>query len=143
MENKFNYPDYKEVHYLLNSGTGYYQKQPERITFNKLPFELKVESTQEEKIKLQGATEIIHGRQVNNKYLFFTGLISINSNEWFFGNDYEFVKGQKKMSLVIFHFSEDNARLTVYYFNWYYIDNRTARINFVSQFANQLNQKTE
>lgn len=135
MESIYNY---KEVNYQLNSETGYYQKEPQRIAFNKMPFELKVEPTQEEKIKLQGATEIIHGRKVKNKYLFFTGLISINSDGWFFGNDYEFITGQKKTSLVIFHFSEDNARLTVYYFNWYYIDNRTARIKFVSQFINSL-----
>ena len=137
METPFNFPEYKEEQYGMNSATGYYEKQPKRITFNKLPYELKVEETQEAKIRSQGANEIIHGRIKNGKYQFFTGLISAGVKDWYFGNHYEFINGGKKLSLVIFQFAEDNSCLTVYFFNWYYKENRNERINFVSLFINK------
>ena len=30
------------------------------------------------------------------------------------GNDYEFIGGEKLISIILFHFSEDNSRLTVF-----------------------------
>ena len=138
METPFNFPVYKEVTYRMNPATGYYEKQPQKIAFNKIPFELKVEPTQEEKIRHQGANEIIHGRIKNGKYQFFTGLIAVHSPGCYFGNDYEFIHGQKKNSLVVFHFSEDNSRLTVFYFNRFYKESRTERIKFVNDFLNQI-----
>ena len=112
-------PDYKTIHYSLNIETGYYEKQPERIPFNKLPFELKVELTQDQRIKRNGAKEVIRGRTKNKKYLFFTGLIPTKYKNLYRGDHYEFIKGQKKNSLVLFHFSTDNRQLTVYFFNHY------------------------
>ena len=140
METTFNYPDYKELNYKLNSETGYFEKQPQRIAFNKLPFELKVEPTQEEKIRMQGANEIIHGRIVNGKYSFFTGIIDYQDG-WFEGNDYEFSNGQKRNSLVLFNFSPDNYELTAFYFNRFYIEKRVTRTKFVSDFIGNINQK--
>lgn len=137
MENKFNFPNYTEAKYKMNAETGYYEKQPEKIAFNKLPFELKVEVTMEEKIRSQGAKEIIHGRKKDNKYLFFTGLIPTGLNDCYVGNDYEYVKGEKKLSLVIFRFTEANSMLTLYYFNRYYKESREQRERFVLYFLNQ------
>ena len=51
MEKMFNLPDFKELIYILNNETGRYEKQPERIPFLKLPYELKIEETQEQRIK--------------------------------------------------------------------------------------------
>lgn len=112
-------PDFKTINYSLNIQTGYYEKQPQRIPFNKLPFELKVEVTQDQRIKRNGAKEVIRGRIKNKKYLFFTGLIPTKYNNLYRGDHYEFIKGQKKNSLVLFHFSTDNRLLTVYFFNHY------------------------
>ncbi len=137
METTFNFPEFKEVRYAMNPATGYYEKPPQKITFNKLPFELKVEETHEEKIRSQGAGEIIHGRIKNGKYQFFTGLIPATVPDWYFGNDYEFIKGEKKLSLLIFHFAEEGALLTVYYFNWFYKYSRDERNKFVSHFIYQ------
>ena len=130
----FNFPTFKTVTYLLNPQTGYYEKQPLKIAFNKLPFELKVEETQEEKIRKQGANEILRGRVKNGRYQFFTGLIPLVDEVAYIGNDYEFEKGKKFNSLIIAKFSEQNSKLVVYYFNRYYIDNRETLLKFAYQF---------
>ena len=112
-----------------------YIKQPTLVPFDKLPNELKVETTRDENIRKNGATELITGRIKGGKRLFFTGLISIpNLLNWFHGNDYLFTNGKKKNSLVIFHFTNSNRELKVYYFNSFYKDSREERIKLVSAF---------
>ncbi len=131
----FKFPEYKTLVYLLNRESGKYQKEPERIPFNKLPYELKVETTREKKIIDNGANEIITGRIKGGKRLFFTGLVpALNSSVWYFGNDYQFTPQGKQNSLVIFRFSDDNSKLTVFYFNNYYKISRSERIVFVNNF---------
>jgi len=126
-------PEFRKVIYNLNTSTGYYEKQPERIPFNKMPFELKVEETQERKIKQNGANEIIRGRIKNNKYLFFTGLIPTKFENLYKGDHYEFIKGQKRNSLVLFHFSIDNRLLTVFFFNYFTVYPSTLDL-FINEF---------
>ncbi len=131
----FKFPEFKTIEYRLNPDAGRYEKQPERIAFNKLPNDLKVETTWDERIRANGATEIITGRIKNGKRAFFTGLLKVfNSAQWFYGNDYENTPEGKKNSLVIFQFSEDNTRLSVYYFNGYYKTNASERFKFVCEF---------
>jgi hypothetical protein len=131
----FKFPDYKTVVYKQNPETGKYQKQPERAPFNKLPYELKVETTWDQRIRANGATEIITGRIKDGKRTFFTGLLPVyNSNQWFYGNDYENTPQGKKNSLVIFQFSQDNATLNIYYFNGFYKHSPNERLKFVSDF---------
>ena len=130
----FNSPDYKGLRYLMNPESGRYEKQPTKIAFQKLPFELKVEPTQDPRIKAQGAEMVITGRFKNNKREFFSGLRPTAKPGWFYGNDYEFVKGQKINSLVIFSFSDDDAQLTVYYFNRFYKQSASDRETFVNLF---------
>jgi hypothetical protein len=130
----FNSVEYKSVKYLLNPHSGRYEKQPARIPFQKLPFELKIEPTQDQRIKSQGADTIITGRFLNKKREFFSGMRRTGFKLWFHGNDYEFVKGEKVNSLVIFQFSIDDSELTVYYFNRYYKHSVTDRESFVNTF---------
>lgn len=133
MEKSFNSVHYKIVDYRLNRESGRYEKQPEKITFLKLPFELKVENSQKEFLIKQGATTLVTGRFKNKKREFFTGLIPISTG-FYIGNDVEFIQGVKINSLIVFQFSNNNQDLTVYYFNRYYIDNRELRIKFVMDF---------
>lgn len=133
MEKQFNTIHYKIVQFKLNSESGRYEKQPETISFLKLPFELKVENSQKEFLIQQGANTLITGRFKNKKREFFTGLIPVSTG-FYFGNDVEFVHGKKKNSLIVFQFSNNSQDLTVYYFNRFYIDNREARIKFVKDF---------
>jgi hypothetical protein len=131
----FNFPECKTVVYVLNPDTGKYQKEPERVPFNKMPPVLKVENTQDPRIKANGANEIITGRIQNGKRLFFTGLVPIaNSSFWYYGNDYQITPQGKKNSLVIFEFSKDNRQMNVYYFNAYYKNSRDERIKFICEF---------
>lgn len=135
MSAMFNFPEYITTHYLLNVETGKYEKQPERIPFNKLPFELKVEKTIDEVIKRNGANEIITGRIKGGKRMFFSGLIAVPKfDNWFYGNDYQFKKGEKKNSLVVFHFANNNRELIIYYQNNFYKDSRAERESFVVRF---------
>lgn len=134
----FKYPDCKVIVYRNNPESGRFEKQPSKIAFNKMPFELKVEKTQELKIISQGAKEIITGRIKDGKRTFFSGLIPI-APLWFMGNDYEFVRGVKKLSLVLFKFSEDNSTLVAYYFNHFYKENRDERLKLCLQYIQSLN----
>lgn len=140
-----NLPQYKTVFYMNNPQTGYYTKtpqQPEKMPVMRLPYELKVEPTQLHQIKCN-ALQIIRGREKyrNGNFKFFTGLRDTDFNQWFAGNDYERLKGEKILSLCLFHFSDDNSRLTVFYFGRFYIDNREARDLFINDVIPSLLRK--
>lgn len=139
MEAKFNFVHYKIVKYILNSEVGKYEKQPEKVQFLKLPYYLKVEQTQEEKLKQQGAELIITSGFKNKKREFFSGLIPFSQNI-FIGNDYEYINGEKKNSLCVFVFSNDNKTLTVYYFNRFYKERREERFKYVSSFIEHIRE---
>lgn len=137
MEKKFNFVHYKIVLYLKDLDTGKYVKQPQKVEFSKLPRTLKIESTREQRLINQGANEVITSPKKGGKYEFFTGLIPFSDNIYF-GNDYEYIKGQKKNSLCVFCLSNDFQKLTVYYFNRFYKDRKKDRINFVGSFIEHL-----
>jgi hypothetical protein len=118
----------------MNPKTGRYEKEPSKVNFMKLPYELKVEETQDQRIKAQGAQNIITGRFVNKKREFFSGLRGTAFKHWYHGNDYEFVRGEKVNSLVLFRFSEQDEFLTVYYFNRYYKQSIEQRLELVNSF---------
>ncbi len=140
MNSAFSFPEFRKVVYLLNSETGKYEKQPERIPFNKLTNDLKVETTWEERIRNNGASQAITGRINKGKRLFFTGIIPVIENNWYMGNDYKFSNGVKSNSLVVFRFSDGVKRLSAYYFSNYYKFNREERTTFVLQFIRHLNK---
>lgn len=130
----------KELTYILNCQSGYYEKQPTTFSFQKIPFELKRELSQCDYLKNQGANEILQGRQVNKKRTFHTGLIPIGIKGFYQGDHVEFIKGQKKKSLIIFWFQSDSI-INVYFFNRYYIDKRETRLSRCYEFANYLQKK--
>jgi excisionase family DNA binding protein len=115
MASKPTPPQFKTVTYQLNDETNYYQKVSCDIGFNKLPDELKIEETRRpEQIH---SSQIIRGRIKNGRYLFFTGLLTTEFPDFFFGDHYEFVNGNKKNSFVLFHFSKDKKYLNAYFYN--------------------------
>lgn len=134
MNTLFNLPQYKAVYYRINPQTGYFTKteiQPAKIPVMRLPFELKITPTQAEKIKCN-AKELIVSRDKSKtgNYKFITGLQETYFHNWFLGNDYEFINGSKVISIILFHFSEDNSRLTVYYFSRFDKENTEQRLRF-------------
>ena len=135
MENKFNNIHYKTITYKLNIENGYFEKQPQLINFKKMPNDLKIEQSQKEFLKQQGAEVVIRGRIKNGKYSLFSGLRPVDdSNEKFIGNDFDSINGRKRLSLIVFSLDKTKTELTAYYFNHFYKDNKDERLMFVLEF---------
>ncbi len=133
-------PEHKELKYKFNSETRYYEQTNAPLSFNKMPFELKVEETQRKDIIK--SKYVIHGRIKNGKYKFFTGLIPTGYKTQYYGDHYEFIKGIKKNSFIIFQFSENKRELTIYFFNHIFIYPKQ-RLKFITDFMISLNKKRE
>jgi hypothetical protein len=131
--------DFKCIRYKKSVSSDYYQKQPDLVPFKKMPEELKVEETHDPQIKRNGAEQVIRGRVYSGRYLFFTGLIPSTSRFWYIGNHCEFVRGNKKISLILFCFSSEFRELTVYFFNGFSLY-PSERERFVQEFVNQINR---
>lgn len=140
-------PTFKAVYYTNNPETGYFsktEKQPEKTPVMRLPYELRVEPTQLHQIKCNAKTIIRGKERFKNKsgsFKFFTGLQETQFKDWFLGNDYEFILGKKVLSLVLFHFSNENDYLNVYYFSRYYIKQISKRQEFINVIVPQIKNK--
>lgn len=128
-------PNYRAIEYRLNIESGWYERQPQKLAFAKLPEKLKVERTIDPRIVNNGAREIITGGFRAKRRTFFTGVISLRSEGWFQGNDYEQRGAKKVNSLVLFRFCESDSRLIVYYFTGYYIHSSEQRLQFSNHFS--------
>jgi hypothetical protein len=131
------------VWFERNPQTGYYTKskeQPTRCDFKTVPYELKVEPTQQYDIKLN-AREIIRGKDKfkNGGYRFFTGLAPVvGCPQWYVGDHVEYVNGKKFSSTIIFHFSTCNSRLRVFYFSRFDKVTIIQRVRFAREMIPQL-----
>lgn len=121
---------FSKITFLFNVETNRFDKQPSFVPFTKLPNDLKVEPTHEQKIRNNGANEVISGRFKNGKRVFFTGLQSTGTANVFRGNAFD-------QSEILFHFSTDFRTLWVYYFNGYRVV-RPLRAGFYQQFVAQV-----
>ncbi len=128
---------YREIRFILNSETGYYEKQPLEMPFQKVPFELKLESSQANYLRIIGATKLLRSRTVKGKKKFHTGLVPLAIENAYEGNQMEMVKGAKVLSLVICYF-KDHSELVMYHFNRYYIDAPKVRLERCNQFIEQI-----
>ena len=116
-------PSFAKFHRItfdLDLDAGWYIRRPAPLHFAKVPGKLKVERTQLDRFRHQGAETIITGPMRDNRRTFYTGLRTLPVEGWFIGNDYEQRKGKKVLSLVLFQFSANHAELTLYYFNGFY-----------------------
>lgn len=128
-------PNYRAIEYRLNIESGWYERQPQKLAFAKLPEKLKVERTIDPRIINNGAREIVTGGFRAKRRTFFTGVIPLRSEGWFQGNDYEQRGAKKVNSLVLFRFCESDSRLIVYYFTGYYIHSSEQRLQFSNHFS--------
>lgn len=128
-------PDYKHLIFTLNPETGYYEMTIGSLGFNKVPKELKIEETQD-KVKIK-SDFIIRGRIQNGKYLFFTGILKTNFENWFFGDHFEIRNGIKRNSFILFRFSQDQTWFEMFFWNHYklYPDKRG---HFIREFITSL-----
>jgi hypothetical protein len=118
------------VAYERNEQTNVFEQAAALVPFERLPKELKVEHTREERLRRNGAQQVITGRVRNGKRLFFTGLQSTGTPNLYRGNDAD-------KSEVLFWFGEDFRTLRVYYFGGYSV-NKTLRAGFYRQFVEQM-----
>lgn len=125
---------YHRITFDLDIESGWYIRRPAPIHFAKVPGKLKVEGTQVERFKDQGADTIITGPMRENRRTFYTGLRQLPVDRCYIGNDYEQRNGRKVLSLVLFQFSADNAGLTLYYFHGYYKEDREIREQYAVAF---------
>ena len=111
---------FHRITFDLDIESGWYIRRPAPLHFAKVPGKLKVEQTQVERFRHQGAEVIITGPVREKRRTFYTGLRQLPLEGCYLGNDYEQRNGRKVLSLVLFQFSADYAELTVYYFNGFY-----------------------
>lgn len=117
----FNLPKYSKVIYSLNPESKYYTKtqiEAQETPINRLPLELRLAPVGAAQIKPNADTMLL-SRLVNGKYSFRTGLQQTLFKEWQLGNDYEFYKGQKVISLLLIRFRDSRSTMEVYYFYRY------------------------
>jgi hypothetical protein len=126
-------PDYKRLVFTFNPETRYFQMTTGELGFSKVPNELKLEETQKKSII--HSDYLIRGRIINGKYSFFTGLLKTNFEHWYFGDFFEIRNGIKKNSFILFHFSKDQTRFVMFFFNHFklYPDRRG---HFIRDFIN-------
>ena len=106
----------KILNYSYNAETGWFSQTSAPPRFTKVPVELRVEETQRRDIV--GADKIIRSRQIDGRYLFFTGLRQTEFSGLFYGDYFERrPNGTKVNSFLLFHFTEGNQCLTIHFFN--------------------------
>lgn len=121
----------------LDQDAGWYIRRPELVPFAKVPHRLKVERTQVDRFREQGAEVIITGPMRAKHRTFYTGLRPLPVEGWYYGNDHELLNGKKVLSLVLFQFSADMDELTVYYFARYYRADRADREGYAVAFIHE------
>ena len=129
-------PQYKRVFYQYDPQTGHYiktEKNALETPVMRLPYELKEEPAILHQIKCN-AVKIIRGKErfKTGSFKFFTGLQNTDFKDWFAGNDYEILKTGKVLTLCLFHFTNEKAGLTVYYFSRFYKESRAERERFIT-----------
>lgn len=128
-------PKYSTVIYAFDNETKYYiQKQIERqeTPIKRLPLQMRLAPAGAANVKVNAAKVLLSKECKNGKYQFITGIQSTWYEGWFVGNDYEFYKGKKVLSLILFKFSDDSNEITVYYFHQFDKPNSYFRLQFAN-----------
>lgn len=128
---------FHRIAFDLDPDAGWYIRRPELVPFAKVPERLKVERTQVDRFREQGAEVIITGPMRAKRRTFYTGLRPLPVEGWHYGNDHELLKGKKALSLVLFKFSADMQELTLFYFARYYRADRADRERYAVAFINE------
>lgn len=128
---------YQRITFDLDHDAGWYIRRPELVPFAKVPHRLKVERTQVDKFREQGADVIITGPMRAKRRTFYTGMRPLPVEGWYYGNDHELLKGKKVLSLVLFQFNPAMDELTLYYFARYYRADRADRERYAVAFIHE------
>ena len=107
------------------------------LGFKKVPSKLVIELTRSEEIRSNAET-LIRGNEKTKtgSYKYFSGLQELTPENWFIGNYYE--PRTDKRSLQLFHFTNGNKDLEIYFFDRWFIENKGKRIEFSESFIYSL-----
>ena len=122
---------YYRIAFILSNTTQRYEKQPMIRDFKKIPTDLKVEETQDPKIRVR-SEYLLRGRQVNGKCTLHLGLEKSTIEKM-----YRSALDDAKKSEVHIVLSEDYKTMTMYVFNTFRVQ-RPARPMFQREFIKHL-----
>ena len=135
MKREFHYNgktvEYYRIAFTLSETSQRYGKEPMIRDFKKVPTDLKIEETQDPKIKIR-SEYLLRGRMVNGKCTFHLGL-----EKTMFPSLFRSALDDKKKSEVIIILSDDYKTMTLYVFNNLRVE-RPARPKFQVQFVEHL-----
>jgi hypothetical protein len=110
----FTNPDCRIYIYNQDKSTKWYLPTEQTAQLNPIiKGDLKIDETRTGTIK---APFVIHGRQLNKSFEFFTGMKPTGVKGWSYGDTFR----NGKKSIILFSLSEDKSILRVYYFNAFY-----------------------
>lgn len=128
-----NAPAHKVTTYTNDMASGRFLKDATIIPFTKLPEYLKVTETRDHGRREVGAGMMIHGPMRNKVRTLHTGLIPSGIERWYVGDHPDVYAGRTCRNTVLFHFSADSRRLTVFYFTGLEKHSIPERVRFAQQ----------
>ena len=139
-------PKYSKVIYAFNPETRYFFKSIidcQETPLNRLPLQLRIAPAGAANVKINASKLLLSKECVNGKYNFITGIHETQFANWFLGNDYEYYRGAKILSIIVFRFVDNDRELHVYYFHKYDRPNTIFRLQFSNSLIPVLTKKTE
>ena len=122
---------YYRIDFILSNTTQRYEKQLMIRDFKKIPTDLKIEETQDPKIRIR-SEYLLRGRQVNGKCTLHLGLEKSTIEKM-----YRSALDDTKKSEVHIVLSDDYKTMTMYVFNTFRVQ-RPARPMFQREFIKHL-----
>ncbi|RYE56581.1 MAG: hypothetical protein EOP48_07685 [Sphingobacteriales bacterium] len=131
----FNIPKYSTVIYRLNPETRYFAQTLVEVAetpITRLPAEMRQAPAKAGNI-IPNASLLMLSRKCNKgNYKFITGLQQTLRPDWYVGNDYEYYRGKKVLSLILFQFRDEGREVAVHYFHRYDKHTSIARLQFAN-----------
>lgn len=143
--NTFNLPKYSKVIYCLNPEAKYFLQseiEVQETPLNRLPLEMRLAPAGAANVKPNASKVLLSKDCIKGRYSFITGLQSTLFDGWYLGNDYEYYRGQKVISMILFHFTKADTRLELYYFHKYDKNNTFYRLRFANDIIPRLKSQT-
>ncbi|HMU13449.1 MAG TPA: hypothetical protein PKE53_05560 [Flavobacteriales bacterium] len=135
-------PRHNVATYTNDVASGRFLKDPTIIPFTKLPEYLKVTETRDRDRQRVGAGMMIEGPIRNKVRTLHTGLIPTGVERWYVGDHPDVYNGRTCRNTVLFHFSTDNRRLTVFYFTGLEKYSIAERVKFARSFIPWMHMPT-
>ena len=139
-------PKYSTAIYAFNPQTRYFSKsriECQETPLNRLPLELRIAPAGAANVKVNACKLLLSKERINRKYKFITGIQETQFVNWFLGNDCEYCRGTKILSIILFRFVDNDCELHVYYFHKYDRPNTMYRLQFANSIIPVLTGKAE